>query len=318
MYHVLTSAPNIDVATWLNVWASKVCGAMITSFLTHEIRHGIVTLSIQVDKSSTRLLGYVFNLASSLRPLCERRIVKVIDKTSRIPYYQQLADLLRHEISEHQVPDQVIQLPSENELAERHRITRATVRHALDVLEQDGWIYREKGVGSFAAVRRVEHELTQLVSTTEDMRRRRWSLSTQVVSLEQMPSAPFVTHALELSDGDLVYELCRLRLVDDEPLSLQTAYLPVGLCPKLEENDLTGSLYRLLETRYGLRLWTGKEVMRARCASPYEADLLRIKDNAAVMYLERVTYAASGVAVEYLESAWRGDRYDFKVTLSRP
>jgi len=244
--------------------------------------------------------------------------VQVIDKTSPIPYYQQLADLLRREISERQPQDEVCQLPSENELAERHGITRATVRHALDVLEEDGWIYREKGRGSFAAVRRVEHELTQLVSTTEDMRRRGWSLTTRVVSLERIISAPYVAHVLELPASTLVYELCRLRLVDDEPLSLQTAYLPVDLCPDLEENDLTGSLYGLLEARYGLRLWTGREVLRARCATPYEADLLRIKKNLPVMYMERSTYAANGMSVEYLEAVWRGDRYDFKLTLSRP
>jgi GntR family transcriptional regulator len=244
--------------------------------------------------------------------------MQVIDKNSVIPYYQQVADLLRREISERESQDEIYQLPSENELAERHGITRATVRHALDVLEQDGWIYREKGKGSFAAVRRVEHELTQLVSTTEDMRRRGWSLTTRVVSLEQVSSSPYVAHTLELPVGAPVYELCRLRIVDDEPLSLQTAYLPVELCSKLEENDLTSSLYRLLETRYGLRLWTGKEVLRARCAIPHEAQLLQIRDNSPVMYMERVTYAANGIAVEYLEAVWRGDRYDFKVTLSRP
>lgn len=235
-----------------------------------------------------------------------------------MPYYQQLADLLRREISEHKSPEDVYQLPSENELAERHGITRTTVRHALDVLEQDGWIFREKGKGSFAASHRVEHELTQLVSTTEDMQRRGWSLTTLLVSHEHIPAAPYMAHMLEIAEDSLVHELCRLRVVDGEPLSLQTAYLPAELCPGLEENDLTGSLYRLLEARYGLRLWTGKEILRARCATPYEADLLEIRENQPVMYMERVTYAATGVAVEYLEAVWRGDRYDFKVTLSRP
>ena len=244
--------------------------------------------------------------------------MQAIDKSSSIPYYQQLADLLRREISEQRTQREVFQLPSENELAERHGITRATVRHALDVLEGDGWIYREKGVGSFAAIRRVEHELTHLVSTTEDMRRRGWPLTTQLVSLERIPAVPYVAHAVEVPDGTIVYKLCRLRLVDDEPLSLQTAYLPRELCRSLEENDLTSSLYGLLETRYGLRLWTGKEILRARCAIPFEADLLRVKEEMPVMYMERTTYAANGVAVEYLESVWRGDRYDFKVTLSRP
>jgi GntR family transcriptional regulator len=235
-----------------------------------------------------------------------------------MPYYQQLADLLRHEISQRDWHGDVYQLPSENELADRHGITRATVRHALDVLERDGWIYREKGKGSFAVIRRVEHELTQLVSTTEDMRQRGWPLSTQVLSLEQVPAPPYVAHALDLKEGASIYELRRLRLVDEDPLSLQTAYLPVDLCPDLEENDLTRSLYRLLETRYGVRLWNGQEVLRARCAAPHEAQILRIQGSTPVMYMERSTYAANGAAVEYLEAVWRGDRYDFKVTLSRP
>ena len=254
--------------------------------------------------------------------------MQLIDKASPIPYYHQLADLLRHEIAERESPPapttprgpggEVYQLPSENELAERHGITRATVRHALDVLEREGWIYREKGKGSFAAVRRVEQELTQLVSTTEDMRRRDWPLITRVVSVEQVLAAPYVAHALDLPGGTPVYELCRLRIVDDEPLSLQTAYLPAELCPNLDENDLTSSLYRLLETRYGLRLWTGKEILRARGPTPYEAELLQIQEAMPVMYMERVTYAVHGAAVEYLEAVWRGDRYDFKVTLARP
>lgn len=251
------------------------------------------------------------------RFLPSESIMQVIDKTNPMPYYRQLADLLRREISEQQSEGEIYQLPSENELAERHGITRSTVRRALDVLEQDGWIYREKGKGSFAAVRRVEHELTRLVSTTEDMRRRGWPLTTKVISVEQIPSMPYIARALELPEGAPVYELCRLRIVDDDPLSLQTAYLPAQLCPRLEENDLTSSLYRLLETRFGLRLWTGKEILRARGANPREAELLQIRQGMPVMYMERVTYAADGVAVEYLEAVWRGDRYDFKVTLSR-
>jgi GntR family transcriptional regulator len=197
-------------------------------------------------------------------------------------------------------------------------ITRATVRRALDVLERDGWIYREKGKGSFAAVRRVEQELTQLVSTTEDMRQRGWSLTTRVVSVMPMPAPAHVASALELPEGSPCYELCRLRLVDGEPISLQTSYLPAALCPDLEAHNLARSLYRLLETRYGLRLWTGKEVLRAQCASAREQTLLEVPPGTPVMYMERVTYAVTGEAVEYLEAVWRGDRYDFKVSLARP
>jgi GntR family transcriptional regulator len=242
----------------------------------------------------------------------------VVDKSSSVPYYQQLAGLLREEIRANRPESGVYQLPSENDLATLHGLTRSTVRHALDVLEREGWIYREKGKGSFAAVWRVEQELTELVSTTEAMRQRGWSMVTRVLSLETMEAPTHVAEELELDPGASVYELCRLRIVDGAPLSIQTAYLPGALCPGLEGNDLSGSLYRLLEGRYGLRLWTGHETLRARCSSPHEARLLQTHKGAPVMYAERTTYASTGEAVEYLEAVWRGDRYDFKVTLQRP
>jgi GntR family transcriptional regulator len=242
----------------------------------------------------------------------------LIDKKSPVPYYDQLAELLRHEIGQRLCRGEIYQLPSENELAEQHGISRQTVRHALDELERDGWIYRQKGVGSFAVARRVEQELTALVSTSEAMRQRGWTLETRVLSLNQMRPPSYIATALELKSDMPVHELQRLRLADGTPASIQINYLPVELCPKLEDNDLSSSLYRLLETRYGLRLWTGKETLRARGATSHEAHLLDIKEGAPVMHTERITYAANGLPVEYLDAVWRGDRYDFKVTLTRP
>jgi GntR family transcriptional regulator len=242
----------------------------------------------------------------------------LINKNNTIPYYQQLADLLRDEIrANHPGSGGIYTLPSENQLAAQHGITRATVRHALDVLEREGRIYRVKGKGAFAAMRRVETDLTQLISTTELMAQRGWSLATWFISLIQMPAPAQIAAALELGPQENIYELKRLQVVEDVPLSLQTAYLPVRLCPRLEDNDLTESLYRLLEIRYDLRLWTGQETLRARAATPSEARLLQVKPETPVMHSLRVSYASTGTPVEYLEAIWRGDRYDFKVKLAR-
>ncbi len=245
--------------------------------------------------------------------------MSVINKSSAMPYYMQLAELLRQEITANRpASGEVYSLPSENELARQHGINRATVRHALDVLEREGRIFREKGKGAFAATRRVEQELTRLVSTTEIMRQRGWSLVTRVICVCLMTVPPQAAQHLELAAGAQVYELQRLRIVDGVPLSLQTAYLPAALCPQLEENDLTSSLYRLLETRYRLLLWSGQETLRARGATEAEARLLQVRAGTPVMYSERVSYSPKGTPVEYLEAVWRGDRYDFKVTLARP
>jgi len=243
----------------------------------------------------------------------------LINKSSPIPYYQQLADLLRDEISANQAGSEGTNpLPSENELAAQHGLTRTTVRHALEVLEREGRIYRVKGKGAFTVKRRVAHELTRLVSTTEMMAERGWSLATWFISLIQMPAQPHIALALELSPEEPVYELKRLQVVEEVPLSLQTAYLPALLCPRLEDNDLTESLYRLLEIRYGLRLSTGQETLRARAATQSEARLLQVRPGTPVMYSERACYDITGLPVEYLQAVWRSDLYDFKVALARP
>lgn len=242
----------------------------------------------------------------------------MIDKRSAIPYYEQLAELLRQEIGERGAQAEVYRLPSENDLAGRHGLSRATIRHALDVLEREGWVHRQKGIGSFAVRRRIEQDLTRLVSTTEDMRQRGWPLVSRVISLEQVTANPHIARSLELAEGASVYALCRMRIVEDVPLSVQTAYLPAQLCPHLGEADLANSLYHLLENRYGLRLQTARETLRARGANHWEAEHLQIREGAPVMATERITYASTGIPVEYLEAAWRGDRYDFKVTLTRP
>ena len=243
----------------------------------------------------------------------------LINKNSPIPYYRQLADLLRHDISVNQTGKTgVFALPSENELADQHGITRATVRHAMDVLEREGKIYRVKGKGAFAVKHRIEPQLMRLVSITELMEQRGWPLATWFISIIQMPALPHIASLLEIGQEENIYELKRLHVVEDIPLSIQTAYLPVRLCPKLEDNDLTDSLYRLLEIRYDLLMWAGQETLRARAATQSEARLLQVKPGTPVMYSERVSYASTGVPVEYLEAVWRGDRYDVKVSLVRP
>ena len=242
-----------------------------------------------------------------------------IDKRSALPYYEQLAELLRREIGAKQSAAEMYQLPSENELAEQHGISRATVRHALDELEREGWIYRQKGVGSFAPVKRIEQDLTQLVSTTEAMRQRGWSLLTRVLSLQQMPAAPHVARALELPPDAPVYALCRLRVVD-EHAHQRTDQLPARDALPQARGSRSDQL--ALSTP-GKPLWSAPlDRPGGRCAraarTAHEAALLDIREGTAVMYAERTTYATSGVPVEYLEAVWRGDRYDFTVTLTRP
>ncbi|MCP4166423.1 MAG: GntR family transcriptional regulator [Chloroflexi bacterium] len=243
-----------------------------------------------------------------------------INKDLPIPYYYQIAQDLREMIEDIGVdPDseqREIALPSEIELSTAYQVTRGTVRHALELLEREGLIYREKGRGTFLSRRRVQLDLRRLCSTTEDMKARGWKTSTQVLSVTSLLPSIHMQQQLRIADGDMVWEVNRLRLADGEPLSLQWAYLPCRRTPKLDQLDLTGSLYYALKDQYNIELRTANQVIRARVVSEEEADLLQSIVGDPVFVLHRTSFDQNGQPVEYLNSLWRADRYDLEVQLT--
>lgn len=245
------------------------------------------------------------DLLDALRPL---------DRSTPMPLYYQLAERLREAVRD---ADVALALPAEHELCRRFRVSRSVVRQALGRLEAEGLIVRERGRGTFVRRRRLEHELTRLCSVTDDLRARGWRPGTRLLGLRALVPPRHIRAALALAEGDEVWEVYRLRLADDEPVSLQWCYLPVALAPDLGEQDLTGSLWRLYEQHYGRRLESADQEVRVRAASPDEARLLLVAAGAPLFCITRTIYDQHDAPVQYLDSLWRGDRYDFTMRLRR-
>jgi GntR family transcriptional regulator len=232
-----------------------------------------------------------------------------------VPYYSQIAEVLRTLVEEAmgRLPAGVVAFPTEAELCAAFSVTRGTVRQALEVLEREGLIYRRKGRGTFVARQRLAFDLTRLYSSTEDMLARGWQPGTRVLGLEAVTPRPVMQMALQIPPGGKVWQLRRLRLADGEPVSLVWSYLPVHLTPNLDRHDLTGSLSRLLEQEYGIKLRTADQSISTRGASGEGAQLLEIPEGTPVFFITRLAFDQSEVPVEYMTSLWRGDRYDLQV-----
>ena len=249
----------------------------------------------------------------SIHPLLSTRR---INKDIPIPYYYQIARILRETIDdlEKDAEQSEVALPSESELCELYQVTRGTVRHALELLEREGLVYREKGRGTFVR-RRVQLEVTRLCSTTEDMKARGWVPETRLLGLTSVTAHAHVQHQLHVSADMQVWEIYRLRLAGGEPISLQWSYLPCERMPELDRQDLAGSLYYILKNVYGIELRTAEQTIRTRTATAEEAELLAVPEGAPLFVIDRTTYDQNEVPVEQLHSLWRGDRYDLQVRL---
>lgn len=201
-------------------------------------------------------------------------------------------------------------LPSQRELGEEYGLSHMTVRRAINELISEGVIYARQGKGLFVAEPKQEAELGPLYSFTEDMALRGMKASSRVLEAGIVSASTMLAHTLQVVIGAPLVLLERLRLADNEPMAIQTAYLPQALCPGLLEHDLdNGSLYQLLRGHYHLNLADSQTAAGADLASEKEAELLRLTLPAALLVTEQITYLDSGKPIEFVRSVYRGDRY---------
>lgn len=232
-----------------------------------------------------------------------------IVRDSKLPYYYQLYVILRHKIrrGEWQPGDMI---PPESELVERYGVSRVTARQALEALANEGLIERHRGKGTFVAHPTIEQALTRIISFTEDMRQRGAVPSTRVLSASVVPAPEDIAGKLEIAPGDELVRLERLRVADGEPMTVEESHLVHRFCPGLLELDYrSGSLRELLEVRYDLRWVRAKQVIRAINAPRALATILSVKPNAALLFIERISFNQQDIPGEYLRLYHRGDRY---------
>ena len=241
-----------------------------------------------------------------------------INKELPLPYYYQIVEALRETIADIDEPEvnEKIALPSEPELSDFFSVNRGTIRHALQVLEREGLIFREKGKGTFIRRRRVEMDLSHLCSTTEDMRNRGWEPGTQVLDIQCVQPREHIRESLRLAEDEKVWEIYRIRTANGEPISLQRVFFPCHLMPDMDQKDARGSFYEIWQQEYGIQPFDGEQTIRTRNATAAEAQLLQVNASASIFEITRITYDVNGTPFEYLLSVWRGDRYDFYVRLS--
>jgi GntR family transcriptional regulator len=226
------------------------------------------------------------------------------------PKHAQLRDALA-ELAMSEGPD--VAIPSERELMARHKVSRATVRKAIDGLVSDGVLQRIHGKGTFVARPRVESRL-HLASFSQDMRRRGLEPSTRALGIELEDPPADVAASLRLTPGAKVWRLDRVRLADGHPIAHEHGWYPEPLLPGLIRHDLGGSLYELFRDHYGLPIDGAEQTLWGEAADATYADLLDAPLHTPLLVFRRVSTSA-GTPLEHVVSRYRGDRYQLHMSL---
>ncbi len=231
----------------------------------------------------------------------------MLDERSPVPLYYQLQEIVRARIESGQwKPGQ--QLPPEAELCAEFALSRGTVRQALADLVREGLLHRRRGKGSFVAQPKIAQDLMSLAGFTAFANQMAGTeLGTRLISVNIVPANRSLAERLELAEGTELVEIRKVKLAEDQPFFLGTTYLPRATFPGLEQLDHSGSLFHLLQERYGLRVSKVKGWFEPVLINDYEASALGVDKGSPAMMFERIRYGIDSRPVMISKHIIRGD-----------
>lgn len=209
-------------------------------------------------------------------------------------------------------------LPTENELAQFHGVSRVTVRRALGELARERLIERRPSAGTRVIYRPapapITADISGVLANLADMGRR---TAVELLAFDYVPAEGAVAQALGVGPDQLLQRSVRVRSVDGLPFSYLTTHVPESISVTFTRHELaTRPLLDLLE-RAGVKVEHARQRISAGLATPDVAKALGVRTGSPLIELVRVVHDQAGRGVEHLHALYRPDRYAFEIDLVR-
>jgi GntR family transcriptional regulator len=234
-----------------------------------------------------------------------QQVTVLIDRSSPVPLYHQLAEQLSQAITGGQLQPGD---PFENEIAvaERLRLSRPTVRRAYQELVDQGLLVRRRGLGTTVANRKV-HRKFELTSLYDDLDREGRSPRTSVLDLEMLTDE-VAAAALDLPLDTPLLHIERVRSAGETPLALLRNWLPPVYADLTRDELERHGLYAALRDR-GVKPVVAQQSIGARMPTPSERRNLEIRGTHPVLTMTRMAFDAGGNAVEFGDHCYKAEDY---------
>lgn len=237
----------------------------------------------------------------------------MLDRNSAKPLHAQLEELIREKLDTGEWSPGA-PIPSENEMSSENGVSRMTARNVVTKLVQEGLLFRIPGKGTFVCEPKIEAKSLFYAGIREQLERLGYEVSTKLLDVHTAKAGKELAHILKIDHNDKVYVIKRLRSVKGKPLSLHTSYIPVGLAPNLEQQNLADEqLCSILSNEYNLNRERIYETLESIAADQSEAELLDIPVGHPLLLLQDTIVNQQTIPFEYAKVIFRGDK--LKLTL---
>ncbi len=203
-------------------------------------------------------------------------------------------------------------LLSENELVEKYETSRETIRKALNLLSQNGYIQKIKGKGSFVLdVGRFDFPVSGLVSFKEIAQKTGKPWRTIVYELDEMKPDDYIQKQLHIAGKDRVWKIIRARELENERIILDKDFVLKKYVPALTKEICEGSIYEYIEGELGLAISFAKKEISVDEPTEEDQRYLDLKNYEHVVVVKNYVYLEDASLFQYTESRHRLDKFKF-------
>lgn len=206
-------------------------------------------------------------------------------------------------------------LASEKVLALRFGVNRHTVRRAISILVDKGYVERQHGIGCVIVNKPLTYDIKSTTKFTENIEALGYKTESKLISIELVKPDKNLAKKLDISPGKDVLKIETVRSVDDCPFCLITHYIPHYLLATFDFQYLGGSLHKYLKTNYGWSLRRTSSLISATLPSTEDSRLLAMPKNMPILRVESINIrAADNQIIEFSVTRFRSDKMELKVT----
>lgn len=243
--------------------------------------------------------------------------MKKVDKNSKVPLHIQLSLIIKEMIEAGELKEGEF-LMSERDICKYQEISRMTVNKAILSLANEGLLNRHQGKGTFVAYKKKKHRYQNLEGFTEIMTKRGYRVENELIVFNKELNSRLIKEKLSIVEEDSsVYEIRRLRSIDQDPFVLETVYINPKMCPDLTENLIEeNSLYQLYKERYQHKIVRAEQIITPIMITKEQAFLLKCEVNTLALKIDRIVYTDQEEVMEYTSSIFLTDKHEFEVVLN--
>lgn len=203
-------------------------------------------------------------------------------------------------------------LPSENELAERYNTSRETIRKALNILAQKGYIQKLRGKGSLVLdMQKLQFPISGLVSFKELAEKMGSSSVTHIESFERKNPSPVLQKEMNLKKDESIWEVLRIGEINKEKIILDKDYIIEKFVPGLTKEICRRSIFDYIEKDLKLKIGFARKEFTVETPTEEDYRLLDLEGFQAIVVVKNYIYFENAALFQYTESRHRPDKFRF-------